>query len=92
MAQYLSIGKTISFESIRDYIFTNKLSSADSIVLNIADFESLIYEMRIKSEHGIQTPIKILDVIITTETSDSVPVGKLEVVIAQSSSKKNPST
>lgn len=85
MSQYLSLADKISFSSLYNYIFLNKIPAADIVLLNIADYEALIYEMRTKSEQGIKIPIKILEVHITSDPDDLVPIGQIQIVGNESS-------
>lgn len=80
MAQYYSTGDKINFAALRDYIFTHKIVQGDSIILHPSDFEYLVHEMRTKGEQGIEIPLKMLDVLLVGDTTDSVPAGKIQIV------------
>ena len=77
MSDYISIGENITFSSIREYISNNEIAAGNTILLNIADFEALIFEMRTHTQEGIELPIKVQDVLITSDTTDTVPKGKI---------------
>ena len=77
MSNYISIGENITFSSIREYISNNKIGAESTILLNIADFEALIFEMRTHTQEGIDLPIRLQEVLITSDTTDTVPKGKI---------------
>lgn len=80
MSEYTFIGDRISFPAIRDYIFAHKIDEGDTIVLHPADFEALVEEIK-NSEDGMPDfPLKLLKVIITQDTTGSVPHGKIQIV------------
>lgn len=80
MSEFIVIGNTISVYALRDYIMRHKVDASDSLILNPQDFETLLQQIK-ASEEGIPDfPIKILEVIITKDTTDAVPVGKIQIV------------
>ena len=70
----------MSVAGIRDYIMSHRLDHGDSIVLNAQDFEHIVQEMRNASDEVPDFPIKILKVIVTQDTGDSIPAGKDQIV------------
>lgn len=79
MSQQFFIGSKITFKSLRDYIFDHKVNKGDSIVLNPMNYESILDEIR-NSEEEIQIPINVLGVLLLKDTSDSVELGKVQIV------------
>ena len=80
MSEYTFIGSRITFPTIRDYIFSHKLNEGDAIVLHRSDFEALIHEMRTSGEEMPDFPMKLLGVLMTQDTTDTVPHGKVQIV------------
>lgn len=70
----------MSVAGLRDYIITHRIDQGDSLVLNAHDFEHLVQDMRQSSDEVPDFPIQILNVIITKDTTDSVPAGKVQIV------------
>lgn len=77
MSQQIFIGSTISFKSIRDYIFDHKINKGDSIVLNPMNYQSIMEEIK-KSEEEIEIPINVFGVLLVQH--DSVELGKIQIV------------
>lgn len=80
MSEYTFIGAEITFPAIRDYIFTNKLDAGDTVVLHRHNFEELVEEMKTSGEELPEIPMNLLGVLITVDTTDSVPLGKVQIV------------
>ena len=80
MSEYISIGGKITLSSLRKYIMSNQIEAENIIHLNIADYESLIFEMRTHSEDGIELPIILHNIFITADTTNSVPKDKIQLV------------
>ncbi len=80
MSEYISIGGKITLSSLREYIITNQIESENIIHLNIAHYESLIFEMRTNSEDGIELPIILHNIFITSDTTNSVPKDKIQLL------------
>ncbi|RZJ72170.1 hypothetical protein [Flavobacterium sp.] len=70
----------MSVAGIRDYIITHRIDHGDSLVLNAHDFDHLVQDMRESADEVPDFPIKILNVIITKDTTDAVPAGKVQIV------------
>lgn len=79
MPEYVIIGKTISVASIRDYLFAKKIDKGDSLVLNIADYEALVEEIR-HSEEPVDIPLNVFGVLILKDPSGNIPSGKVQIV------------
>ena len=80
MSEFIFIGDQISVYTLRDYIMRHKINATDSLILNPHDFDAIIHEIKATGEGLTEFPVKILQVIITKDTTDSVPIGKLQVV------------
>jgi len=79
MSQYNVIHQ-MSVAGIRDYIITHRIDHGDSLVLNLHDFDNLVQDMKDSSDEIPDFPIKILNVIITKDSTDTVPIGKVQIV------------
>lgn len=80
MSEYIFIGNEISVYALRDYIMRHKVDAGDLLVLNAHDYDALIHEMKASAEGLPDIPVKILEVIISKDTTDAIPVGKLQIV------------
>lgn len=78
MSQQFFIGNTISFKSIRDYIFDHKVNKGDSIVLNPMNYKSIIEEIKHSGEETIEIPINVFGVLLIQD--DNVELGKIQIV------------
>lgn len=78
MSEFVTIGK-VSVASIRDYLFAKKIEKGDSLVLNIADYEHLIEEIK-NSDDPIDIPLNVFGVLIVKDTGGNVPAGKVQIV------------
>jgi len=79
MSEFVVIGNHISTAVIRDYLFAKKIDKGDSIVLNAMDFEHILDEIR-QSDEPVDIPLNVLGVLLIKDTSDNVPVGKVQIV------------
>jgi hypothetical protein len=79
MAQQFTIGKEISTRLLRDYVIEHKVNKGDCIVLSPLNFEHIVEEAR-HSPEGLSVPLKILDVLILKDNTDSVETGKIQIV------------
>lgn len=79
MSEFTFIHK-ISVASIRDYIITHRVDQGDTIVLNPHDFEQLIHDIKSSSDEMPDIPLKLLGVIITQDSTDAIPIGKVQIV------------
>ncbi|NUY79461.1 hypothetical protein HUK80_01025 [Flavobacterium sp. MAH-1] len=70
----------MSVAGIRDYIITHRIDQGDTLVLNPHDFEHLIQDMKNSAEGIPDIPVKILNVIVTQDSTDTVPIGKVQIV------------
>lgn len=80
MSEFIFIGNTISVYALRDYIMRHKIDAGDSLVLNPHDFEIIIQEIKTSAEGLHDFPVKLLEVIITKDTTNTIPIGKLQIV------------
>ncbi len=80
MSEFIFIGNQISVYALRDYIMRHKIDATDSLILNPHDFDTVIHEIKSTGEGLTDFPVKILEVIITKDTTDTVPIGKLQIV------------
>lgn len=80
MSQLITIGHTITFPTLRDYIITHRIDSGDSIVVNPHDYEGLVHEVKHSPDGMAGMPIKVMGVLVTQDTTDTIPVGKMQVV------------
>lgn len=79
MSEFVTIGHSISTAAIRDYLFAKKIDKGDSLVLNIMDYEHILDEIR-SSDEPVDVPLNVLGVLLVKDTSDSVPVGKVQII------------
>jgi hypothetical protein len=80
MSQSIFIGNKISLPALRDYIITHTINAGDTLVLNTHDFKTIIEELK-HSEEGIPDfPLTMLGVIITQDSTDTIPIGKVQIV------------
>ena len=80
MSQSIFIGKQISLPALRDYIITHTIDAGDTLVLNPHDYKLIIEELK-HSEDGLPDfPLTMLGVIVTQDSTDTVPIGKLQIV------------
>jgi hypothetical protein len=77
------IGGKITFPALRDYILSHKINQGDIIILNPLDYEELIHEMKASGDGTIDIPVKLLGVLINRDSTDAVPVGKVQIVNAE---------
>jgi hypothetical protein len=80
MSEFISIGNKVTMPSIRDYIITHRINQGDTIVVSQTDHRELIQEAKDTSETLPDFPMKIMGVIIAPDTTDSVPVGKVQII------------
>ena len=79
MSEFVVVGHAISIASIRDYLFAKKIDKGDTIVLNPVDYEHIADEIK-NSEGPIDIPVNVLGVLLVKDTSDNVPIGKVQIV------------
>jgi len=79
MGQIVFIGSKISFISLRDYIFDHKVNQGDTIVLHPQNYESILDEIR-QSQESIDIPINIFGILLIKDTTDTVELGKIQIV------------
>lgn len=79
MAEFVFIGEAISVASIRSFLFAKKIDKGDSLVLNQMDYENVIEEIK-NSDEPIDVPLNVLGVLLIKDTTDEVPVGKVQIV------------
>lgn len=80
MSQYTFIGEKLSMASLRSYIITHKVNEGDSLVLNSHDYRALVEDIRAKEEELPDFPLELLGVFISQDSTDSVPIGKVQIV------------
>jgi len=80
MSTLVTIGHAVTFPALRDYIITHRIDSGDSIVVHPNDYENLVREVK-HSESGLAgLPVEVLGVLITHDGTDTIPIGKMQVV------------
>ena len=79
MSEFVVVGHAISIASIRDYLFAKKIDKGDTLVLNPSDYDSIGEEIK-NSEEPIDIPVNVLGVLLVKDTTDTVPVGKVQIV------------
>ncbi|MBF6608560.1 MAG: hypothetical protein ITG00_07460 [Flavobacterium sp.] len=80
MAEFIFIGDSISFPALRDFIFTHKIDAGDTVVLNALDFDRLLLEIKASGEELPDIPMTLLGVLITKDSTDTIPAGKIQIV------------
>lgn len=80
MSEFVVIGHKITFPALRDYVLSHKIDSGDAIVLNAHDYENLVHEMKDSDEGTPGLPVNFMGVLLTQDATDTVPIGKLQVV------------
>lgn len=80
MSEFIFIGEQISVHSLRDYIIGHKIDAGDSLILNPHDYNAILQDMKNAPEGLPDFPVKILEVIITKDSTDTIPIGKLQIV------------
>ena len=80
MSEHIFIGNKISVYALRDYIMRHKIDAGDLLVLNPHDYDAMIHEMKTSAEGLPDIPVKILEVVITKDSTDTIPIGKLQIV------------
>ena len=79
MGQQVFIGSTISFASIRDYIFEHKINKGDTLAVHPHNYDELIEEAK-KGEEPIDIPFEMLGVRVIKDTTDTVEHGKVMII------------
>lgn len=79
MSEFAIVAHGISIESLRDYLLAKKIDKGDSLVLNPADYETILEEIR-NSDEGIDIPLNIFGVLLIKDITDTVPTGKVQVI------------
>lgn len=79
MGQQVFIGSTISFKSLRDYIFVHKINKGDTVAIHPQNYEAILEEIK-KSEEPIEVPIDVFGVLIVKDTTDTVEPGKVLII------------
>jgi len=80
MSQSIFIGNKISLPALRDYIITHTIDAGDTLVLNAQDFRTIIEEIKNSEDEIPDFPLTMLGVIITQDSTDTIPIGKLQIV------------
>ena len=80
MSEYIFIGDKISMPALRNYFISNRIDAGDTVVINRLDFHEIIEEIKASGEEFPDIPLTMLGVIITPDPTDSVPVGKVQIV------------
>lgn len=80
MSQFISIGHAISVPSLRDYIIAHRIDEGDSIVVSPSDYQHIIDDAKATNDTVPDFPIKVMGVIIVKDSTDEVPVGKIQIV------------
>ncbi len=79
MPEFVVIGNPINVASIRDYLFAKKIDKGDSLVLNIADYDTLVEEVKHSGE-PIDIPFNVFGVLILKDSSNTIPAGKVQII------------
>ena len=79
MSEFVSMGKRVSIAAIRDYLFSKKIEKGDSLILNIADYEHILEEIK-KSGEPVDIPLNVFGVLIVKDKSEDIPIGKVQIV------------
>jgi len=79
MGQQVFIGSEISFRSLRNYIFDHKLEKGDTIAIHPQNYEHILEEIK-NSEEPIDIPINVFGILLVKDTTDSVELGKVEII------------
>ncbi len=79
MSEFVVIGSSISIATIRDYLFAKKIDKGDSLLLNPANYDHLLEEIRHSGE-PIDIPLNVMGVLLIKDTTGNVPVGKVQIV------------
>ncbi|GEP52332.1 hypothetical protein FNO01nite_30040 [Flavobacterium noncentrifugens] len=80
MSEFITIAKKITLPLLRDYIITHKIDQGDTIVLNQKDLKELFDEIKRLGEEMPDIPLEMLGVIITQDATDTIPIGKIQIV------------
>ncbi len=80
MSTLVTIGHSITFPVLRDYIITHRIDAGDSIVVHPNDYENLVLEVKHSDAGAAGLPIDVLGVRITHDGTDTIPIGKMQVV------------
>lgn len=79
MPQFVSIGDTVSIAAIRNYLFAKKIDKGDSLVLNPADYDHIINEIK-DSHTPVDIPVNVFGVLLIKDSGGDVPLGKVQIV------------
>ena len=79
MPEYVVVGSAVTVASIRSYLFAKKIDKGDTLVLNAADYDHIIDEIR-NSDEPIDIPLNVLGVLLVKDTNGEVPAGKVQIV------------
>jgi hypothetical protein len=79
MSEFVVVAHGISMASLRSYLLAKKIDKGDSLVLNPADYETILDEIR-NSDEGIDIPLNIFGVLLVKDTTDTVPAGKVQII------------
>lgn len=80
MSEFIFIGNKISVPSLRDYILSHKVDAGDQLILNTHDYDAIVHEMKMSGEELPDFPLQLLNVILNKDPTDTVPIGKLQIV------------
>lgn len=80
MSAFIFIGNKISVPSLRDYILSHKIDAGDSLVFHTHDYDTVVQEMKTSAEGLPDFPLQLLNVILTKDLTDTVPIGKVQIV------------
>jgi hypothetical protein len=79
MSEFVVVAHGISMASLRSYLLAKKIDKGDSLVLNPADYETILDEIR-NSDERIDIPLNIFGVLLVKDTTDTVPAGKVQII------------
>lgn len=80
MSEFFPIAHRITVPALRDYIMTHQLNNGDSLVVSPHDFQELVHEIKSSPEGIPDFPLNVLGVNILQDSTDTVPVGKIQIV------------
>lgn len=80
MSEFIVIGQTITLPALRDYIIDHRIDQGDTLVVNPVDYHEIIHEVKTVNETLPDFPLKLLSVLIVQDTTDTVPIGKLQII------------
>jgi hypothetical protein len=78
MPDFLTIGH-VTIAAVRNSLFSRHIDKGDSIVLNPADYEHLLQDIK-NSGEPVDIPLNVLGVLIVKDNAAEIPAGKARVI------------